>query len=113
MIGNRQRTAQELGEGTDSDSVPLRLSNLDLDWQDFAECSTEDTSLFFPERGASTKEAKAVCRDCIVREECLEYALVYEKHGIWGGTSERERKRIRKQRANAAAQYVTKVTIET
>lgn len=113
MIEIDKELHEELGEGTSPDSVPLRLSNLDLDWQDFAKCSTEDTSLFFPERGASTKEAKAVCQACIVREDCLEYALVHEKHGIWGGTSERERQRIRKQRAKAAAQYITKVTIKT
>lgn len=58
--------------------------------------------LFFPERGASTREAKAVCRSCPVREDCLEYALATgEKFGIWGGLGERERRRIRGQRAAA------------
>ena len=48
----------------------------------------------------STREAKEVCRGCIVREDCLEYALLNgEKFGIWGGMSERERRRIRRQRA--------------
>ena len=52
--------------------------------------------------GASTKEAKEVCRGCVVREDCLEYALVQgEKFGIWGGMSERERRRLRRQRALA------------
>ncbi|MCL4449452.1 MAG: WhiB family transcriptional regulator [Actinobacteria bacterium] len=59
-----------------------------------------EPDLFFPERGASTREAKAVCRGCIVRGECLEYALKNgERFGIWGGTSERERRRIRRARA--------------
>jgi WhiB family redox-sensing transcriptional regulator len=59
-----------------------------------------DPDLFFPERGASTREAKAVCRGCEVRDECLEYALDQgEKFGIWGGLSERERRRVRRQRA--------------
>jgi WhiB family redox-sensing transcriptional regulator len=63
-----------------------------------------DPDLFFPERGASTKEAKAVCQGCVVREDCLEYALANgEKFGIWGGLSERERRRIRRQRALARA----------
>jgi WhiB family transcriptional regulator, redox-sensing transcriptional regulator len=58
--------------------------------------------LFFPERGASTKEAKSVCHGCEVRPECLEYALRHgEKFGIWGGMSERERRRLRRQRALA------------
>jgi len=71
-------------------------------WQDFANCLGVDPDLFFPERGASTREAKEVCRGCVVREECLEYALANgEKFGIWGGMSERERRRIRRQRALA------------
>jgi WhiB family redox-sensing transcriptional regulator len=73
-------------------------------WQMEANCLGVDPDLFFPERGASTKEAKAVCRGCIVREDCLEYALANgEKFGIWGGLSERERRRIRRQRALARA----------
>ena len=71
-------------------------------WQDYANCLGVDPDLFFPERGASTREAKEVCRGCVVREECLEYALANgEKFGIGGGMSERERRRIRRQRALA------------
>src|SRR5258705_9565121 len=71
-------------------------------WQDYANCLGVDPDLFFPERGASTREAKEVCRGCVVREDCLEYALSNgEKFGIWGGMSERERRRIRRQRALA------------
>jgi WhiB family redox-sensing transcriptional regulator len=71
-------------------------------WQDNANCLGVDPDLFFPERGASTREAKEVCRGCVVREDCLEYALANgEKFGIWGGMSERERRRVRRQRAGA------------
>jgi WhiB family redox-sensing transcriptional regulator len=71
----------------------------DRTWQGQANCLGVDPDLFFPERGASTREAKGVCRGCEVREDCLEYALVNgEKFGIWGGLSERERRRIRRQR---------------
>jgi WhiB family transcriptional regulator, redox-sensing transcriptional regulator len=71
-------------------------------WWDFANCLGVEPDLFFPERGASTKEAKEVCRGCVVREDCLEYALDHgEKFGIWGGMSERERRRLRRQRALA------------
>lgn len=74
------------------------------DWQNFANCLGVDPDLFFPERGASTKEAKAVCQACVVREDCLEYALENsEKFGIWGGLSERERRRLRRARALARA----------
>ena len=75
----------------------------DTGWKARANCAGLDPDLFFPERGASMKEAKAVCRGCVVREECLEYALVNgEKFGLWGGLSERERRRIRRQRTLAA-----------
>lgn len=73
---------------------------LDTSWQELANCLGVDPDLFFPERGASTREAKEVCRGCVVREDCLEFALANgEKFGIWGGMSERERRRIRRQRA--------------
>src|SRR3954468_15767413 len=55
-------------------------------WQERANCLGVDPDLFFPERGASTKEAKAVCRGCEVRVECLEYAL---SHGEKFGASRR------------------------
>lgn len=74
-------------------------------WQVAANCLGVDPDLFFPERGASTREAKAVCKGCQVREDCLEFALTNgEKFGIWGGLSERERRRIRRQRSLARAE---------
>jgi WhiB family redox-sensing transcriptional regulator len=74
----------------------------DRRWQERANCLGVDPDLFFPERGASTREAKSVCRGCEVRLECLEYALSHgEKFGIWGGLSERERRRVRRERALA------------
>lgn len=73
-------------------------------WQDQANCMGVDPDLFFPERGASTREAKGVCQGCEVREDCLEYALANsEKFGIWGGLSERERRRLRRARTAAVA----------
>lgn len=74
----------------------------DRTWQGQANCLGVDPDLFFPERGSSTREAKGVCGGCAVREDCLEYALANgEKFGIWGGLSERERRRIRRQRTLA------------
>ena len=74
--------------------------DLDTGWKDLSNCLGVDPDLFFPERGASTREAKEVCRGCEARIDCLEYALqTGEKFGIWGGMSERERRRIRRQRA--------------
>ncbi len=75
------------------------------EWQDLANCLGVDPDLFFPERGASTREAKEVCKGCVVRPDCLEFALENgEKFGIWGGMSERERRRIRRQRSLARRQ---------
>ncbi len=81
----------------------LSPPGVDLAWQDLANCRGANADLFFPERGASTRTAKSICRQCTVREECLEFAIVNsEKFGIWGGLSERERRKIRRQRTIAA-----------
>ena len=68
----------------------------DNDWQDRALCAQADPEAFFPEKGGSTRDAKKTCRACEVRAECLEYALEHdERFGIWGGLSERERRRLK------------------
>jgi hypothetical protein len=59
--------------------------------------SPVDTADFYPERGQSAKKAKARCAVCPVRADCLDYALrVGEKHGVWGGFTERERRQLRR-----------------
>ena len=69
----------------------------ELDWQERALCAQTDPEAFFPEKGGSTREAKRVCLSCDVRGDCLEYALANdERFGIWGGLSERERRRLKK-----------------
>ena len=70
-----------------------------VDWQAEARCTQVDPEIFFPERGGSSKAARMVCKGCPVQGICLEYALNNkEQFGIWGGTSERERRRLRKDR---------------
>ncbi|WP_083411320.1 WhiB family transcriptional regulator [Arthrobacter sp. UCD-GKA] len=70
----------------------------ELGWQSEALCAQTDPEAFFPEKGGSTRDAKRVCGACNVRSECLEYALTNdERFGIWGGLSERERRRLRKR----------------
>jgi hypothetical protein len=65
-----------------------------LAWQLDALCPQTDPELFFPEKGGSTAEAKAVCNACPVKSQCLDYALeTAQRFGIWGGMSERERRR--------------------
>ena len=81
-------------------SIDALIGEGERTWQSRANCMGVDPDLFFPERGASTREAKEVCRGCVVRADCLEYALANgEKFGIWGGLSERERRKIRRRRA--------------
>ena len=66
-------------------------------WQERALCAETDPEAFFPEKGGSTREAKKICTGCEVKAECLEYALSNdERFGIWGGLSERERRRLRR-----------------
>jgi WhiB family redox-sensing transcriptional regulator len=69
----------------------------DDQWQERALCAQTDPEAFFPEKGGSTREAKRICQGCEVRDRCLEYALANdERFGIWGGLSERERRRLKR-----------------
>jgi WhiB family redox-sensing transcriptional regulator len=66
-------------------------------WQDRALCAQTDPEAFFPEKGGSTREAKRICLGCEVKDHCLDYALAHdERFGIWGGLSERERRRLKR-----------------
>jgi WhiB family transcriptional regulator, redox-sensing transcriptional regulator len=71
-----------------------------LDWRDDAECVHYATEVnFFPARGESVREAKAVCATCPVRRPCLDYAMQWDHlSGVWGGLSERERRLLRRRR---------------
>ena len=69
-----------------------------LSWLGDALCAQTDPEAFFPEKGGSTREAKRICEGCEVRSECLDYALANaERFGIWGGLSERERRKLRRE----------------
>ena len=71
---------------------------LSLPSQEEALCAQTDPEAFFPEKGGSTREAKRVCSRCDVRADCLDYALAHdERFGIWGGLSERERRRLKRR----------------
>ncbi len=118
--GRRSAVSEVLGAGTASDgfgkdwlpsdravSDPFGVDvyatdpwgqEAERDWQERALCSQTDPEAFFPEKGGSTREAKKICTGCEVRAECLEYALAHdERFGIWGGLSERERRKLRKR----------------
>ena len=86
----------------DGSAAEMSLDELfgavEREWQDQALCAQTDPEAFFPEKGGSTREAKRICRACAVRDDCLEYALEHdERFGIWGGLSDRERRRLKKQ----------------
>ena len=84
-----QGIAGLLGIGTEADAQS---------WQEQALCAETDPEAFFPEKGGSTREAKKICTGCEVKAQCLEYALANdERFGIWGGLSERERRRLRRR----------------
>lgn len=73
-------------------------------WRQHARCKGVDPEVFHPsEEDDDAAEAKAICAQCPVREACLEHALaVREKHGVWGGLTERERRRLIRQRRRAS-----------
>lgn len=73
-----------------------------VDWVKEANCAGMDPSLFFPPPRKNAPEAREACRGCVVRVECLE-AHLGEREGIWGGTNERERQRLRAQRRRMIA----------
>ena len=69
-----------------------------LGWQADALCAETDPEAFFPEKGGSTREAKKICAQCDVKAQCLEFALSIDaRFGIWGGLSERERRKLKKR----------------
>ncbi|MDX1510391.1 MAG: WhiB family transcriptional regulator [Nitriliruptorales bacterium] len=88
--------------GTDVSALAALTDRIAVDgdersWMLEARCLDADPEAFFPEKGGSTREAKRICAICTVRDECLEFALDNdERFGIWGGLSERERRRAKR-----------------
>lgn len=72
-------------------------------WRQRAACRGVDPDIFYPVTDEDAEQAKAICRGCSVREACLEWAIeTREKDGVWGGATERERRRIIRQRRRSA-----------
>lgn len=94
------------GRADRPDVPPARLAEPTPFWFQFASCRPEYADrpldqwvdLFFPTRGEATREARDICAECPARAACLDHGLA-EKVGIWGGTSERERRRLRRKLA--------------
>jgi WhiB family transcriptional regulator, redox-sensing transcriptional regulator len=76
---------------------------MELLWRRHAACRGLDPEIFYPALDDDVEDAKAVCASCVVQERCLEFALqVREKDGVWGGATEKERRRILRQRRRAS-----------
>ena len=83
--------------GLSAEEIDIR--DLAVDWQQDAACVHHREVDFFPARGESVRDAKAVCACCPVRMQCLDFALRLKvAHGVWGGLSERERRSLRRER---------------
>lgn len=77
----------------------MAARDLDRDWREYANCKGSSASIFFLDWGSTTDQAKSICGACPVQAECLEYAVMTnQKYGVWGGLSERERRKIRHER---------------
>lgn len=74
---------------------PIASIDVTGDWQDRALCRTVNADIFFAPGATQEYRAKVVCKTCPVRWECLAYALRYKvEHGVWGGMTDRERRRV-------------------
>lgn len=79
------------------------MSAITTSWRDRAACHGLDPDIFYPVSDDDAQEAKSICAVCPVREACLEYALANrERDGVWGGATERERRRMIRQRRKSA-----------
>jgi WhiB family transcriptional regulator, redox-sensing transcriptional regulator len=84
---------------------------MDTDWMSQGKCRDMDPDVFFPSDGVGVQAAQRVCLVCPVKAPCLEYALAHHIHeGVWGGTSERERRRLLRYRRAATAPMTAVVT---
>lgn len=96
--GFHSTTGKSLTKPTKAATQPATPRPRDQTWRLSALCAQTDPESFFPEKGGSTRHAKAMCQSCTVAAECLDEALANnERHGIWGGLSERDRRRLQHQ----------------
>ena len=116
MIKRSKRAAQRTSNGLSAEAIaelngrPDSLTTAPPDpdsdsaWMADGNCRLHPPATFFPSDGVGVDKARKICRDCPVMGRCLEYALEERiDHGVWGGCSERERRRILKTRRQEAA----------
>lgn len=79
------------------------MSITEITWRNRGACNGLDPAVFFPDSEENAGEAKSICAECVVRLSCLEHALaVRERDGVWGGLTEKERRRMIRQRRRTA-----------
>jgi WhiB family transcriptional regulator, redox-sensing transcriptional regulator len=90
FVPDHQDLTRARGQSEEPDQAP---------WIALARCRDLAPKIFFPSDGPGVEVAKRYCAECLVKRACLEFALENQiHHGVWGGTSERERRRIAKRR---------------
>jgi len=99
------------GYRTDGAPTLWELLNLgaleQTDWMRAGLCAQTDPEVFYPAVGENATDAKTVCAACPVRAECLAYALEQgERHGVWGGYSERDRRALRRGHSGDSGRQV-------
>lgn len=81
---------------------------MEAEWMSLGKCRSLPPETFFPSDGVGVEIARRICADCPVKGPCLEYAMAnHIDHGVWGGTSERERRRLARSRRRLAAHPVS------
>jgi WhiB family redox-sensing transcriptional regulator len=106
--GRRLPFPEEIpGNQIDAGSVQMRRTedrHMDQEWMNHGNCRHEPPARFFPSDGVGVERARRICATCPVKGQCLDYALRNRiDHGVWGGASERERRRILKTRRQEAS----------
>jgi len=108
--------ARGLVTGSTSGSAPRGITpgsteTDDPDWRALALCAETDPEAFFPEKGGSSAAARAVCQRCPVTGDCLRWALDHNiQFGVWGGLTDRARRRMRRSTSTAATSVATTPT---
>ncbi|MGW2203393.1 WhiB family transcriptional regulator [Streptomyces sp. NPDC001774] len=86
---------------TPAPGMTTPLPGAGTNWQEHGLCRQVDPDLFFPEFGTAAS-ARSICTACEVRLQCLEYAIAHGEHGVWGATTDDQRREIRRTRDAAA-----------
>jgi WhiB family redox-sensing transcriptional regulator len=109
LQGARAPQGGEIGQAPRA-VAPLRST----EWMGRARCRNHPPEVFFPDDGDGVETARRICEACPVNDACLDYALVNRiDHGVWGGTSERARRRMLRARHHEGEQALRSARTQT